>query len=275
VIGAEIKRRIRAEVGEWLTCSVGLSSNKFLAKLAAEMEKPDGLTVVWRSQLREIYKSKSFSDLWGLARGWTRRLVSLGINGPGELLDYPVQNLISAFGKPGFFIWERVNGLENDFVNSIEDLPKSFGHSWVLNFRTTDKKQLKVAIMRLSEKAARRMRRQGFEACGMYLVVNLANGGSFHRSKKLPFPIETGIELYEESLKIWQSWKFDDNVSHMAVGFTHLKLKVDQLSLFPDKRASLLPTLDRINDKYGEFTIRSALLTNTAAFAPDAIAFGK
>ncbi len=274
-IGADIKKRIKSEVGEWLTCSVGIGSNKFLAKLAADLQKPDGLSVVWKEQLTEIYKRKKFSDLWGLAHGWTKRLNSLGIAGPLELLNYPVQNLIAAFGKPGFFIWERVNGLEKDEIKSIEDLPKSFGHSWVLNFRTTNKQKLKIVIMRLSEKAARRMRKQGFVAHAMYLSVTLVNGHTFHRSKKLRFAIETGYELYEEALKIWAPWNFEAEIMHIAVGFTNLMFKVNQLSLFPQSSKGLIPTLDRINDKYGEFTIRSGLLTNTTSFAPDAIAFGK
>ena len=275
LVGAEIKRRIREEVGEWLTCSVGIASNKFMAKLAADLQKPDGLSVIWQNQLREIYKNKKFSDLWGLNRGWTKRLESLGIQNPEKLLDYPVQNLIAVFGKPGYFIWERVNGLEKDEVNSVEELPKSFGHSWVLNFRTTDKEELKMVIMRLSEKAARRMRKQGFMAYGMYLSVTLANGHNIHRSKKLKFSMETGDELYEEAVKIWQSWKFEENVMHIAVGFTNLVMKVNQLDLFFEENPSLIPTLDRINDKYGEFTVRSGLLIKTSSYAPDAIAFGK
>ncbi|HEX9502808.1 MAG TPA: DNA polymerase IV [Patescibacteria group bacterium] len=275
LVGTAIKRRIREEVGEWLTCSVGIASNKFMSKLAADLQKPDGLSVVWQSQLPEIYKHKKFSDLWGLNRGWTKRLVSLGIISPLQLLDYPVQNLIAVFGKPGFFIWERVNGLERDEINPVEELPKSFGHSWVLNFRTTDKERLAVVIMRLSEKASRRMRRQGFTAYSMYLSVALADGRNFYQSKKLKFAIETGYELYEEALKIWQTWKFEDNVTYIAVGFTNLRLKVNQLDLFSEKSSQLISTLDLINDKYGEFTIRSALLTHSAAFAPDAIAFGK
>ncbi|MBX4191463.1 MAG: hypothetical protein KW804_01535, partial [Candidatus Doudnabacteria bacterium] len=254
---------------------VGIAENKFMGKLAADLQKPDGLSVIWRSQLPEIYKYKKFSDLWGLARGWSRRLTSLGIHGPLQLLSYPVQNLISAFGKPGFFVWQRVNGLEKDEVRPMEELPKSFGHSWVLNFRTTDKDRLKVVIMRLSEKAARRMRKHGFKAYGMYISINLANGHNLHRSKILKFEITTGFQLYEESLEIWKNWKFEDNVMHIAVGFTNLKLKTDQLTLFPEKFSALIPVLDRINDKYGEFTIRPALLTDTQAFAPDAIAFGK
>ena len=79
VIGAEIKQRIKQEVGEWLTCSVGIAPNKFMAKLAADLQKPDGLSVVWRENLAEIYKHKKLSDLWGIAHGWQKRLAKLNI----------------------------------------------------------------------------------------------------------------------------------------------------------------------------------------------------
>ena len=347
VAGAQIKQRIRREIGDWLTCSVGIAPNKFMAKLAADLQKPDGLSVVWRENLAEIYKSKKLTDLWGINHGWVNRLEKLGIVQPGQLLDYPVQNLISAYGKPGFYIWQRVNGLEQDVITcstafdgsavrdgertasgvtqnatveryaqrnpeTFHDRPKSFGHSWVLNFRTTDKEKLKPAVLRLAEKAARRMRAEGFVARGIYLSVRLVDGNSFHRSKKLGFEVSTGWELYESAIKIWQVWNFPEKVMHIAVGFTDLKIKVNQLDLFNNssqppltlrggvepssirtlrvnqqlpslyKRGGrgsysqeLIKSLDSINDKYGEFTIRSGLLVHTQDFAPDAIAFGK
>jgi DNA polymerase-4 len=318
IVGAEIKQRIKREVGEWLTCSVGIAQNKFMAKLAADMQKPDGLSIIWRDQLAEIYKHKQLTDLWGISHGWQKRLARLNITSPLQLLDYPVQNLISLFGKPGFFLWQRVNGLEEDVIVSSDypsllgeggrrpgeveliyelnspspvaprhpppkgeeqmekkQSPKSFGHSWVLNFRTTDKERLKIVILRLAEKASRRMRAAGFVALGIYLSVRLTDGDGYHRSKKLNFEIETGIQAYEQALKIWQNWEFKLPVMHVAVGFTYLSQRCRQLELFSDKYSSLTPVLDSLNDKYGEFTVRSGLLTDTKDFAPDAIAFGK
>jgi DNA polymerase-4 len=274
-VGAEIKQRIKDEVGEWLTCSVGLGDNKFLAKTAAELKKPDGLSVIWREHLAEVYKGMKFSDLWGLNRGWTRRLQSMNIMGPLQLLDYPVQNLISIYGKPGFYIWRRVNGLEEDTISSEEDAPKSFGHSWVLNFRSTDKARLAPVIWRLAEKAARRMRREGFVAYGMYLSLSCLEGDGLHLHKTLNFPIDRGGQFYDQAMLLWQSWRPKSNVNHVAVGFTRLKADYKQLSLFDNKDPALTKAIDDINNKYGEFTIRSGLIANSHDFAPDAIAFGK
>lgn len=273
--GVQIKQRIKSEVGEWLTCSVGIAPNKFMAKLAADLQKPDGLSLVWRSQLAEIYKDKKLTDLWGIARGWERRLGKLGITKPGQLLGYPMQNLIAVFGKPGFWLWQRVNGLEEPEFSGGEVDPKSFGHSWVLNFRSTDKEQLKKVILRLAEKAARRMRRAELCAGGIYLSISLADGSFLHRGQKLGFCINTGIELYEQAMKLWRHWQLGSPAVHIAVGFNYLSPQARQLNLFEDKSLALNPVLDLINDKYGEFTIRSGLLARTADFAPDAIAFGK
>jgi DNA polymerase-4 len=274
-VGLEIKKRLKTEVGEWLTCSIGIAPNKFMAKLAADLQKPDGLTVVWREHLPQIYKTLRLSDLWGVARGWERRLAKLGIFSPYDVLHYPLSNLVAAFGKPGFYIWQRINGLEIDDISSEEDPPKSFGHSWVLNFRTTDKKRLGPVIMRLAEKAARRMRAENFRSRGIYLYVRMVDGTGFHRSKKLEYDIETGQELYDEALIMWGNWHFHAEVMHIAVGFTYLTVRNHQTALFGRNIKALNDSFDKINDKYGEFTVRSGLLAHTKDYAPDAIAFGK
>ena len=270
----EIKRRIREEVGEVLTCSIGIGQNKFLAKLGADMNKPDGLTVIWREQLPTIYKDLGFRDLWGVARGWETRLNRLGMLSPLDVLKYPLANMMAAFGKPGYYMWHRINGLEEDEIASDEDPPKSFGHSWVLNFRTTNKERLGVALLRLAEKAARRMRADGFKAYGVYVSIATAGGERFHQSKKLSQEVDTGVGLYQIARKIWEPWDFTTDVSQIAVGFFNLSPRHEQLSLFGDNSKKLLDSLDVINDKYGEFTIRPGTLIHTQSYAPDAIAFG-
>lgn len=277
--GAEIKERIKSEIGEWLTCSVGVAENKFMAKLAADLKKPDGLTIIWRENLPEIYRDKKLSDLWGVARGWERRLARLGITSPGQLLGYPVQNLVSLFGKPGFYLWERVNGLEKDCLGAAEEEQfghaKSFGNSWVLNFRSRDKDRIAPVILRLAEKASRRMRSDRFVARAVGCAITLKDGLFFHKTKTLPYVVDTGEALYQQVLEFWKNWSFESDAVHVSVRFSQLCPKRDQLSLFPVPRAGLTECLDKINDKYGEFTIRSALLANTEDYAPDAIAFGK
>ena len=272
--GLEIKQRIKKEVGEVLTCSIGIGQNKFLAKLGADLNKPDGLTILWREQLPNIYRNLRLKDLWGVARGWEKRLARLGLVSPVDVLNYPLANMIAAFGKPGYYMWHRINGLEEDEISSYEDPPKSFGHSWVLNFRTTDKVRLGAAVLRLAEKAARRMRADGFKAYGVYFTVSTAEGQRFHQSKKLGQEISTGMELFQIAQKIWESWDFASDVAYVAVGFFNLALRHEQLSLFGDNSKKLLDSLDEINDKYGEFTVRPGMLVNTQDYAPDAIAFG-
>lgn len=278
VVGAEIKRRIREEIGEWLTCSVGIAPNKFMAKLAADLQKPDGLTVIWRENLREVYKSHKLSDLWGIGRGWTKRLERLGVKTPTQLMDYPPANLMQMFGKPGLYLWQRVNGLEEDGIVSPDDdisPQKSFGNSWVLDFRSSDKERLKPAVLRLAEKAARRMRHEGYVASSIYCSVRFSDYTYFHRSIRLGFEVETGMELYGQVLSLWEREEFRSEAVHIAVGFTGLRQKRNQMSLWPEEDKRLTAALDAVNDRYGEFTVMPGLLAHTAFFAPDSIAFGK
>jgi DNA polymerase-4 len=315
-VAVDIKKRIKEEVGEWLTCSIGIGENKFLAKLASDMDKPDGLMVLWKDQLPLVYQNIKLRDLWGIARGWERRLASIGITSPIDLLSFPVQNLISIFGKPGYYIWQRVNGLEIDAIaparqslgdggseakqsltetvwdspslspkatsppqvrenKSEEDQPKSFGHSWVLNFRTKNKKFLEPVVMHLAEKAARRMRKDGFVAGGFYFGIFCANGESYFKSKKINFFMNTGEGLFTQAVIFWRSWVFQSDVSKIALGFNNLKRYSCQLDLFSSREQRLTDALDAVNDRYGEFTIKSATLMHNQAYSPDAIAFGK
>jgi DNA polymerase IV len=193
---------------------------------------------------------------------------------PGDVLRYPLSNMIAAFGKPGYYIWHRINGLEQDEIASDEDPPKSFGHSWVLNFRTTDKRQLAPVVLRLAEKAARRMRRHDFKARGFYLAVATADGQYLHHSKKLDYQIETGYELYEAAMVMWKDWRLAADATQVAVGFFRLIERHEQLPLFGKSSRELNDSLDLINDKYGEFTVRSGMLVHSETYAPDAIAFG-
>jgi DNA polymerase IV len=183
--------------------------------------------------------------------------------------------MISAFGKPGYYIWHRINGLEEDEISSIDDPAKSFGHSWVLNFRSKDKEKLAPVVMRLAEKAARRMRRAGQKARGFYLSLATADGSYLHQSKKLDYEVESGQDLYEAALAMWRHWKLHSDVTKIAVGFVRLTDRHEQLALFGKNSAQLNDSIDLINDRYGEFTIRSGMLVHSDSYAPDAIAFGK
>jgi DNA polymerase-4 len=275
-VAVEIKRRIKDEVGDWLTCSAGLGNNRFLAKLASGMMKPDGLSVVFKDNLRQAYEGLKLSDLWGIARGWTARLGRLGITTPVELMDYPVQNLVSLFGKSGFYIWRRVCGLEEDSMSADEQPPKSFGNSWVLDFRTTDKSRIMPVIMYLAEKAARRMRKEGFCARGIYLVIDCGGGKfGFAKSKRLGFLVESGQQFYEQANLLLAGWRPDAEVKRIAAGFMMLKQRASQLDMFGDGQRRLLEAMDFVNDRYGEFFVRSGFLARCSDFAPDSIAFGK
>lgn len=119
------------------------------------------------------------------------------------------------------------------------------------------------------------MRSEGFKARGAYLSVTLADGRTLRTTHTFNFSLLSGIQCFEWAMSAWKTWDFTKEVMHIAVGFTNLLLNQHQLTLFEDKAEDLLEILDAINDKYGEFSIRSGLLTKTSDYAPDSIAFGR
>lgn len=100
---ARVRQRIKAEVGEWLRCSIGIAPTRFLAKTASDFEKPEGLTVIDRDNLDEILSQLDLEDVCGIGPRIRRRLERAGIMTLMELKRYPVANLMRLFGKYGFF----------------------------------------------------------------------------------------------------------------------------------------------------------------------------
>lgn len=124
------RRRITDEVGEWLRCSIGIAPTRFLAKLGSDIQKPSGLTIITTENLDEILARLDLEDVCGIGPRLRRRIEKLGYRSLVELRRAPIPNLIQAFGKNGYFLWAKLNGLEVERVASLEPPPKSIGHSY-------------------------------------------------------------------------------------------------------------------------------------------------
>src|SRR3989344_1454494 len=116
----EIKQRIRLEIGEWLSCSIGAAPNKLLAKIASDMEKPDGLTLIKPEDIPGLYERLNLTDIPGIAYRMERRLHDLGIFSLSDLRDYPEEELRQQFGIVGHYLHE-LGALRNPSVFELDD----------------------------------------------------------------------------------------------------------------------------------------------------------
>lgn len=175
-IGAEIKQRIKQEIGEYVTVNVGIGSNRFLAKLAAGLHKPDGLDIITAENILDIYQQIELMALPGINHRFKARLQAAGIGTPLEMYQASgtyLKNFVF-FSKLGHQWHQRLRGYE---VDAVEFDRKTIGHQYALEERTTDREALKRLLMKLCEKTGRRLRRHGFVAYGIDLHLRYSRDG--------------------------------------------------------------------------------------------------
>ncbi|MFH0828971.1 MAG: hypothetical protein V1907_02210 [Candidatus Kerfeldbacteria bacterium] len=192
-LGRRIKQRILGEVGEWLTCSMGIAATRWLAKFGADTCEKGGLVVLTADMLDAYLTGRELTEAWGIADRTAAKLMDLGIRDLLELKRYPVANLIQSFGMRGYELWANLNAIELSRVQTPRP-PKSVGHSHVLRRRTNDQRFHEAVLLKLCEKTGRRLRSLDMEAgalwCGFGTTLgilgerNPANAGGF----SLPTP---------------------------------------------------------------------------------------
>lgn len=270
--GQKIKQEIKEKIGEWLTVSIGLAPNRFLAKTAAGLKKPDGLEEINHVNLETVLAGLTVRDLCGINFAWEKRLNTTGIFSGRDFLRADILTLRSVFRSILARHWYlRLRGFEVDDYSTEQ---KSLGHSYALPTPTNDLSTLRPILYRLCEKVGRRLRLGGLEARGIYV------GGV---SRKLPQPIFTteniffsGLELLRRGLDPLGS-KPNRLITVLAVGVFNLSPSLyQQQSLFEDqiKKKNLTQAMDKINNKFGEFSVTTGNVLGMDKKILDRVAFG-
>ena len=201
-IALDIKRRIREELG--LTCSIGIGPNKTLAKLAAGMRKPDGLTEIPPERVRDVLEELPVEELHGIGDKVAARLRQIGVTTAGALGRTPRELLKRHFGVYGEVLHAMGNGSHNTPVIPYYNQPdiKSVGHSHTLARNTRDWNVLNRHLLRLSEMVGRRLREQGFAGRTVALTVRYSDMHTFSRRRSLPEHIDDGYAIYQAASSI-------------------------------------------------------------------------
>jgi len=276
-IGFEIKSDIKQAIGEYVTVNVGIGPNRFLAKLAAGLNKPDGLDTINGDNLRETYAKLQLIDLPGINTRYSARLNAANIYTPIQFLDAPMSLLKKRVFKSvvGFYWYLRLRGHE---IDQIDFGRKSFGQQYALGDKTSDPEQLSRLLMKLCEKAGRRLRKGGFVAGGIHLWLNFENRTYYAQGKKLHRDIYSTQDIYLAAQRILSNVSIPARVTNIGVTVIDLHpSNPEQLGLFDDSRLdtrSLARAADLINDRYGEFTLVPAIMANMQDVVLKRVAFG-
>ncbi|MBS1200535.1 MAG: polymerase [Proteobacteria bacterium] len=255
----EIKRRIRGRTG--LTASVGVSHNKLLAKLASEMNKPDGLTVIRAQEAQRILDPLPVGRLFGIGRKTAARLEEQGIFTLGQLRAAPESVLWPLFGRDTRTMRDRAAGIDERPV--VADAPeKQISSEETFETDIRDHQRLYGELAGLAERTAERLRSRELMASQVSIKVRRRDFTTFTRQRSFsPATQETGL-ITRVATELLQAW-FDEQprvaVRLLGVGVSHLS-PAQQLDLFapgdPVAAGKLDEVVDRIRERFGGTSVK-------------------
>ncbi|MFO7928393.1 MAG: DNA polymerase IV [Candidatus Humimicrobiaceae bacterium] len=260
----EIAKKIKGKIYEQtnLTSSAGVAPNKFLAKLASGLGKPNGLTVLEKSKkVMDRIRLLPISYIWGVGRVTEKALNNMGINTIGELADTPLNLLVSKFGETGKVMHELANGIDNREVVPNRE-PKSVGRETTYSKDIDDPGILKSTLLLLSQKVSRNLNLKKYRGKTLTLKIRFADFKTITRSKTLQGYTHSMMEIYKASVALLKSSDLL-NKKVRLIGISVSNLKPDYLlnsSLFSQehKEDSLTEAIERISEKFGEDKITIA-----------------
>jgi DNA polymerase-4 len=272
-LAAKIKATIKAKVGSSLKCSIGLGPNRYLAKIAGDMKKPDGFTVIRPCDLPGALYPLKLRDLTGIGARTEARLNKKEIFTIRQLLALTPQEMRQAWGSVvGEELWHLLRG--EDAPGKTEAVEqKSFSHSHVLPPELRNRAGALRILKKLTDKAATRLRKEGFYAAGIQIYVRFIQQDGWQARCTL---METQDTLaFINAIK--DLWKELPDGRIIAVGVAMYGLVPEAFhapSLFEDqRRGKLTKMLDELNEKYGKDMLHYGATHESAGLVPLRIAF--
>jgi len=270
-LAVKIKATIKEKVGSSLKCSIGLGPNRYLAKIAGDMKKPDGFTVIQPCDLPEFLYQLKLRDLTGVGKKTEERLIRNGITSMKQLLSLSPAEMNKAWGSIcGEEMWHLLRG-ENLEIKETEQ--KSISHSHVLPPELRNKAGAMRILKKLTDKAATRLRKEGFFASGLNIYVRFLGQSAWQARCNLMETQDTLAFIHA----IKTLWKELPAGQVYAVGVAMSGLVPEAFhspSLFEDqRRCQLTKTLDQLNDKFGKDVLHYGATHESTGLVPLRIAF--
>lgn len=261
-IARQIKERIRSVTG--LTGSVGVAPNKFLAKLASDHEKPDGLVVIVPERIIEFLDPLPIARLWGVGKATLPKFEKLGIHSFADARRFSETELQARFGEMGRHVFRLVRGLDDREVIPEREA-KSISHEVTFPVDVEDHAHLRNVILDQTDQVARRLRRHGFLGRTVTLKIRTGDFTTLTRSKTLQESTDQTQLLWGAVAELFEEWcrQLHPAVRLIGVGLSNLSPRHDQqLFLFgqeeSNRRRQLDRAIDEIRSRFGDGAIGRA-----------------
>jgi DNA polymerase-4 len=256
---ATIKQTIRKRLG--LIASVGVAPNKFLAKLASDMDKPDGLTVIRPGQVHEMLDPLPIGRLWGIGPSVGQRLRGLGIRTIGELRRQDVRTLQAVLGNTAQHFLDLANGRDDRPVQPDHET-KSIGQEQTFAEDIADPIELRRVLLQQVQQVARRLRKSRLEARTVTVKLRDGEFNTMTRSMTLEQATDLTDTLWGASKHLFENWRLSQSRPLRLIGMTASSLQPTgggQMDLFSHGQSQRKKKLDRVLDDIAD------------RFGPDAI----
>jgi len=255
-VAANLKRAIAGELS--LTASVGVAPNKFLAKLASDLRKPDGLVVIAAEEAEAVLGPLAVTKLWGIGSATAGRLATMGVRTVSDLRKTPVERLAKYLGSDAERYVNLAFGRDDRPVTPDREA-KSISHEHTFGVDLIDPAEVRRVLLDQVEQVGARLRRHGLRARGVSLKIRYGDFKTINRSATLESATDATAELWKASLALFDAWRFEP-VRLIGMAAERLILGEGQMNLFADpnrqKQQKLDAVADQINRKFGKRAIR-------------------
>ena len=257
-IAVSIKKEVRQATG--LTASVGLAPNKFLAKIASDLRKPDGFVVVEEKDIEQLLAPLPISRLWGVGPKTEQRIREMGYQTIGQVASASREVLIRSLGSLGEHLYQLSRGKDDRPVVPNWE-PKSTSSETTFDEDTNDRELLLSTILDLSDHVAERLRKDGYRARRVTLKLRYSNFSTHTKQSSLGKFVQTGEEIAEVARRLFAKFSLKQKIRLIGVSAGDLHRDgqdPQQLSLFSQSndKEKLSHTVDEIRQKFGADAVR-------------------
>lgn len=230
----QIQQELKLDLG--LQCSIGVAPNRFLAKMASDLHKPMGITVIRKQEVKTKLWPLSIKEMQGIGKKTAPELINLGIHTIGDLANYAdEERLRLILGKNTLIYKQRANGIDYTLLENNTET-KSMSQSTTLNYDFTEYAEIKETLSVLAKKLAGRLQKENYTGTLISISIRYFNFETIVRSKKLDYHLNLAQDIFEETLNLYDENSVDDiPIRHLGISLSNLILlneATEQLSLF-------------------------------------------
>jgi DNA polymerase-4 len=259
-IATQIRKQVFEEIG--LTISAGVATSKLIAKIASDIKKPDGLTIVPAGSEAEFLAPLPIKRLWGVGKKTQKTLALLGVHTIGDIAGLSLKLLEQKFGKHGRSLYYAASGLDERDVET-EHETKSVGHEFTFDTDLAENETIRRELLKLSVMVAKRLRLHQLQGRTITLKVKYHDFRQITRSSTIKEHIADSKRIYEEVLQLLKKTAAEkEPIRLLGISVSGLKLENEsnQQLLFPEmqtgrKREEINKALDTIQEKFGSTAI--------------------